>query len=95
MVESSLETRLSREHGFDVPFAVERHSRRRSRLPPADRAACASSGPVRLLLDAGADPNQLTSDGDVLTQMAKDRRYEAIAAILEAARARGTRTKPS
>jgi ankyrin repeat protein len=50
---------------------------------------------VRLLLDAGADPTQLTSYGDVLRQVAKDRRYEAITAILEAARARSTRTRPS
>src|SRR5262249_27814200 len=50
---------------------------------------------VKLLLDAGADPNRRGVFGDTLTQMAKDRRRDEILTLLEAAMARSPRTKPA
>jgi len=75
------------------PTLVDGHGDHRPLIELAVREG--RLGAVRLLIDAGADSTQLTSYGDVLLQMAKDRRYEAIAAILETARARSTRTRPS
>jgi ankyrin repeat protein len=50
---------------------------------------------VRVLLDAGADPDRTTFSGDTLIEMARDRGHHAIAALLEDACARGRRVKPS
>jgi ankyrin repeat protein len=50
---------------------------------------------VRILLDAGADPDFTTFYGDSLIDMARDRGHEAVAALLEDACARGRRVKPS
>jgi len=50
---------------------------------------------ARVLLDAGAQPDATTFHGDSLTDMARDRGHDAIAALLEEASARGRRVKPS
>jgi ankyrin repeat protein len=50
---------------------------------------------VRVLLDAGAEPDRTTFYGDTLIDMARDRGHEAIAALLEQESARGRRVKPS
>jgi len=50
---------------------------------------------VRILLDAGAEPDRTTMSGDTLIDMARDRGHDAIAALLEGANASGRRVAPS
>jgi ankyrin repeat protein len=50
---------------------------------------------VRLLLAAGASPDELGFDGDTLIETAKDRGFEAIAAALEQAREARGRVVPA
>lgn len=50
---------------------------------------------VRLLLDAGAPPDQTSYYGDTLIQMATDRGHGAVAELLAAASARSARVKPA
>lgn len=50
---------------------------------------------VRVLLDAGADPDLIGFYGDTLIEIARDRGYEAIAALLEEARDRRGRVAPA
>jgi ankyrin repeat protein len=50
---------------------------------------------VRLLLDAGADPNQRGHFGDTVPQMARDRGHTEIVSLLDAAITRSARTRPS
>src|SRR5438046_8863448 len=49
---------------------------------------------VRVLLDAGADPDRTMFSGDTLIDMARDRGHEAIAALHEQASARARRGQP-
>ncbi len=49
---------------------------------------------VRVLLDAGADPDALTLSGEDLTTVARDRGHEAVARLLDEARGRG-RAEPA
>ena len=50
---------------------------------------------ARILLDAGADPSQIGFYGDTLIEIAKERGYESIAALLEDARERRGRVAPA
>ena len=50
---------------------------------------------VRVLLDAGAEPDVTSFSGDTLIDMARDRGHQAIVALLEEACARGRRVTPS
>jgi len=49
---------------------------------------------VRVLLEAGADPAAVELSGEDLVAMARDRGHEAVAVLLEEARARQGRTAP-
>jgi uncharacterized protein len=50
---------------------------------------------IRLLLDAGADPNLVTGHGEDLIVVARDRRHEEVARYLEEVRSRSARTVPA
>jgi uncharacterized protein len=50
---------------------------------------------VRLLLDAGANPDELGLDGDTLIETARDRGFDAIAALLKDASTRRGRVAPA
>jgi len=50
---------------------------------------------VRLLLDAGANPAELGFDGDTLIETARDRGFDAVAALLTDARNRRGRVVPA
>lgn len=51
-------------------------------------------GAVRVLLDAGADPDAVAPGGEDLPTVARDRGHEAVARFLEAVRGRSRRTVP-
>ena len=50
---------------------------------------------LRVLLDAGADPNISSDGGESLATVARDRGYEEVAALIETARDRSVRTAPA
>lgn len=50
---------------------------------------------VRVLLDAGAQPDHINGWGDTLVETARDRGFEDIARLVEEARQRSARIKPS